>query len=78
MVGAKLVLCGAKHDGASLHELITAEGVNLSAGEDKDSIGPVAASAIIPSRDVIFVVQTFGPFSQMVKLHLGTTVYEAR
>jgi 3-(methylthio)propionyl---CoA ligase len=32
MVGAKMVLCGAKLDGASLYELITAEGVNLSAG----------------------------------------------
>jgi 3-(methylthio)propionyl---CoA ligase len=32
MVGAKMVLCGAKLDGASLHELITAERVNLSAG----------------------------------------------
>jgi 3-(methylthio)propionyl---CoA ligase len=32
MVGAKLVLCGAKLDGASLYELITAEGVTFSAG----------------------------------------------
>jgi fatty-acyl-CoA synthase len=32
MVGAKLVLCGAKLDGASLHELIAAERVTFSAG----------------------------------------------
>jgi acyl-CoA synthetase (AMP-forming)/AMP-acid ligase II len=32
MVGAKLVLCGAKLDGASLHELMEAEGVTFSAG----------------------------------------------
>lgn len=32
MVGAKLVLPGPKLDGASLHELITAEGVTFSAG----------------------------------------------
>ena len=32
MVGAKLVLCGAKLDGASLHELIEAERVTFSAG----------------------------------------------
>jgi 3-(methylthio)propionyl---CoA ligase len=32
IVGAKLVLCGAKLDGAILHELITAERVTFSAG----------------------------------------------
>ncbi len=32
MAGAKLVLPGSKLDGASLHELITAEGVTFSAG----------------------------------------------
>jgi fatty-acyl-CoA synthase len=32
MVGAKLVLCGARLDGASLHELMAAEGVTFSAG----------------------------------------------
>jgi hypothetical protein len=43
---------------------------------DSDSIGPVAAFAIIPSRRHYIhcakypLPQTFGPFSQMVKLHL--------
>jgi hypothetical protein len=44
---------------------------------NSDSIGPVAASAIIPSRRRYWIAQTFGPFSQMVKLHLGTIVYYA-
>src|SRR5215813_11764382 len=43
---------------------------------DSDSIGPVVASAIVPSRRHYIhcakypLPQTFGPFSQMVKLHL--------
>jgi hypothetical protein len=43
--------------------------------EDSDSIGPVAASAIISSRLRYLIARTFGSLSQMVKLHLGAIVY---